>query len=77
MKTVEKRKIEQTMIYEKIEGQKLQREGEQAGGQVYVTKSYKQKMEEGRKFLEEDAAKEAYNKEHGENQVLFCYYNII
>lgn len=30
---------------------------------------YKQKMEEGRKFLEEDAAKEAANKERGENQV--------
>jgi len=57
------------MIYEKIAEKELKREGENSSDQKYVTSSYKRMMEEGRKFLEEDAAKEEYNKQHtSENQ---------
>jgi len=68
-KTTEKRKVEQSMIKEKIAEKDLQREGLNTGGQKYVTGSYKRMMDEGKKFLQEDAEKEQYNKQHtAENQ---------
>jgi len=60
----EKRKVEQSIVYEKIAEKELQRDGANSTGEKYVTSSYKRMMEENKKFAEEDAAKEAYNKEH-------------
>ncbi len=39
MKTAEKRKIEQSMIYERVAKKEMEREGEKADGQVFVTNS--------------------------------------
>lgn len=39
LKASEKRKVEQSMIYEKIAEKELQREGKDAGGEKYVTAS--------------------------------------
>jgi len=60
----EKRKVEQSIVYEKIAEKELKRDDANSTGEKYVTASYKRMMEENKKFAEEDAAKEAYNQQH-------------
>jgi len=78
-KTADKRKVEQSMIHERMAEKELKREGESTNTEKYVTSSFKKMMEEGKKFEAEDEAKEQYNKIHGaenEDNMLGLYKDL-
>jgi len=61
----EKRKREQSLIYEKIAEKELQREGKEfIDKEKFVTSSYLKMMEENKKWELDDLKKEEYNKAH-------------
>jgi len=64
-KASEKKKVEQSLVYEKMAEKQLSRENKQFGNKDrYITSSYLKMMEEGKQFLKEDEEKEKFNKAH-------------
>jgi hypothetical protein len=65
IENTEKRKREQSLVYEKMTENELKREGKEfADKEKFVTSSYLKMMEENKKWEAEDKKKEEYNKAH-------------